>query len=68
MLEEERTIVVRILAEVDIEIMPFLAIASEIDFQKEYVPFVYVSEEVKALARNRKAGYSKTYVPLLTDR
>lgn len=48
--------------------LPFLAIASEIDFQKEYVPFVYVSEEIKQLARNRKTGYSKTYVPLLTDR
>ena len=45
-----------------------MAIAAEIDLQKEYVPFVYVSKEVAQPSRNRKAGYSLTYIPLLTDR
>ena len=67
-LEEERTITVRMSAEVDMEILPFLAITSEIDFQTNYVPFVFLSEEVKSLARNRKAGYTKTYIPIITDR
>jgi hypothetical protein len=66
--EEERTISVRMVADVALEALPFLAIVSEIDFQKEWVPFVYMAEELKRMARNRKAGYTKTYVPLLTDR
>ena len=67
-LEEEKTIEVKMFAEIDMEIIPFLAIISEIDFQAEYVPFVYEVEEVKKIARNRKVGYSKTYMPILTDR
>ena len=41
--EEEKTIAVKMEAQIDMELLPFLAIASEIDFQKQYVPFVYVS-------------------------
>ena len=50
------------------QMLPFLAIISEIDFQHQYVPFVYDNKELKQIARNQKAGYSKTYMPLLTDR
>lgn len=50
------------------EMLPFLAIACEIDLQNQYVPFVYVSQQTRVLARNKRVGYSKTYVPLLKDR
>lgn len=45
--EEERTIGVRVTGEIEAEMMPFLAIASEIDLQKDYMNFVKVSEEFK---------------------
>ena len=32
------------------------------------MPFVYVSQEVRQIARNCKAGYSINYVPILSDR
>jgi hypothetical protein len=52
--------------------MPFMAIACEIDLQKEYMPFVEVSEEVTTLRekppRNLKVGFSLTSVPFLADR
>ena len=66
--EEERTLAVRISGEVELPLLPFLAIAADIDMQKEFVPFVYLSREVKQIARNRKAGYSLNYLPVLTDR
>lgn len=62
----------RVNGEIDIEMMPFMAIACEIDLQKDYMPFVEISEEFKNpeanTARNLKAGFSSTKVPLLADR
>jgi hypothetical protein len=48
--------------------LPFLAIINEIELHHTYVPFTYLSDVIKVLGRNKKAAYSKVYVPLLTDR
>lgn len=70
--EEQRTIGVRVTGEIEVQMMPFMAIACEIDLQKDYIPFVDVSEQFKnseaKTARNMKAGFSLTKVPLLADR
>ena len=42
--EETRTIGIRVTSEIEIEMLPFLAIACEIDFQKHYMSFVEVSQ------------------------
>ncbi len=41
---------------------------SEIDFYEQYVPFSYDTKELKSLARNKKIGLTKVYLPLLSDR
>jgi hypothetical protein len=50
------------------EILPFLAIVSEVDLGEAYIPFIYEPKQLKIIQRNMRIGYSKTYIPLMKDR
>ncbi len=67
-MEKKNLVAIQVESEVDLTIEKFLCIASEIELYDKYIPFNYETSCLREVARNKKIGRSKVFIPLLNNR